>query len=165
MTRADAGRSGVVDRAAANWRAKSLDELRFRDRRAAVIEQLAATLVRRRMAAADVYEETSVEFLNGETTIRFDVLCAPPDTPWDGIECKVANDLDEQQGSELSWAAEQAAKLGEPLKVIIASASDKVSLIPIIRVNVRRSDLVCYVAADTFASLALPGPGERVSAA
>ncbi len=161
MSEADVRRASVIDQAAAEWR-RSLDAEQFKFRRAAVIERLTVLLVKSHVAATDVHEETRVVLSDDSVTTPFDVLAAPLGTTWEGIECKAAADLSDTQGAELSWAAETADRLGDQLNVVIASAADRATLVPVIRTRVKRSDLVYFVAADTFASLARPAPRYRI---
>jgi hypothetical protein len=147
----------LIEQAAASWR-QSLDSKAFDYRRGAVVEKLAAILVRERLPANRVFTERKVKFSDGSQTTPFDVLAAPVGTTWEGLECKAGWALTDRQADELSWAAERADALGESLLVIVASAAARASLLKAIRPQLRSPHLVYFVAADTFRTLAKPAP-------
>jgi len=157
LSTADEAIANLVDIAAADWRL--LDEVAFGERKGAVIEQLAATLIRQRMPADRVFPERKVRFSDDiPETSPFDVLAAPVGTTWEGVECKAGWVISDREGKELSWAAETAERLEAPLTVLIASAASRSALLPAITRQLRSPRLVCYVAAETFRTLAQPAP-------
>jgi len=110
------------------------------------------------MRAPDVHSERRVRFSPTEETAPFDILGAPAGTPWEGIECKAGVKLDGNQGEDLSWAARTAARLGEPLYVIVASAASRDVLQPALKAQLRDPELVYFVAADSLLTLGVAMP-------
>jgi hypothetical protein len=160
----DLAAATLVDQIGSEWR-RDLDDKKFGHRRGAVIERLVVLLVCSRMPASHVHEERKVKLSNGEATAPFDVLAAPAGTTWEGIECKAGIALDANQSADLCWAARTASKIGDPLMVIVASAADRKSLLAMLRATLQNPELVYFVAADTFRTLAKPAPRYAVASA
>jgi hypothetical protein len=160
----DMAAATLIDQIGGDWR-KDLDGIKFGHRRGAVIERLVVLLLCSRMPASDVHEERKVKLSNGEVTAPFDVLAAPAGTTWEGIECKAGIALDANQSADLCWAARTSDKIGDPLMVIVASAADRKSLLGMLRARLQNPELVYFVAADTFRTLAKPAPRYTVASA
>jgi hypothetical protein len=163
MTAGDRVRADAVDDGAALWHA-SLSQVRLGYRRGAMVERVAANLVERRMPKPNVHTERRVVLSSGQATLHFDVLAAPADTTWEGIECKLPDYIEPWQAKELSFAASRASALGDPLIVTVASASHSTTLRAYLTAVLTCPELVFFVAAEQFSTLGKPSPRYPVAA-
>lgn len=164
MSSADKQAAALIDGISGDWH-KTLTADAVGYRKGAFVEQLVARLLEARMPAADVHPEKKVILSDGNETSHFDVVAAGTTLPWEGIECKLPSTMSESRARELSYAAQHAAAIEDPLMVIVASASNSTTLLEVLRSVLTCPELVYFVAAESFSALGKPAPRISVSAA